>query len=191
MRIIAGTLRGRRISAPKGRGTRPTTDRVRESLFSVLTSLSGPDLGGGPTLDAFAGSGALGIEAISRGAGPVTFVERDRAAVSALRSNLDALGLHIEAKLRPADVFTLAKRGVGGPFALILLDPPYTLDAAQVHALLSDLTNTGALKSGALVSWEHGVDGDIGWPAGFESVAEKRYGTTGISVARYTEGRGS
>ncbi|TLM89278.1 MAG: 16S rRNA (guanine(966)-N(2))-methyltransferase RsmD, partial [Actinobacteria bacterium] len=74
MRIVAGAYRGRRIEAPPGTGTRPTTDRVREALFSALVSVAGPDLGGGAVLDAFGGSGALGLEALSRGAGPVTFV---------------------------------------------------------------------------------------------------------------------
>ena len=90
MRIVAGQYRGRRIEAPKGEGTRPTTDRVREALFSRLVSLTAPDLGGGSALDAFAGSGALGFEALSRGIGRVTFVERDRAALATLKANAAA-----------------------------------------------------------------------------------------------------
>src|SRR5512133_1370713 len=99
MRIIGGSMRGRQITAPKGTSTRPTTDRVRESLFSALPSLSGADLGGGPVLDAFAGSGALGFEALSRGAGPVTFVERDRQALSTLTSNAERLGVARQGKI--------------------------------------------------------------------------------------------
>ncbi|MDZ4169342.1 MAG: 16S rRNA (guanine(966)-N(2))-methyltransferase RsmD [Coriobacteriia bacterium] len=191
MRVIAGRLRGRRLKAPKGNHTRPTTDRVRESLFSVLASLAGPEIGGGPCLDAFAGSGALGIEALSRGAGPTTFVETDRAALSVLDDNLDSLSLRGESRVLKGSVFSLAKCGIGGPFSLILLDPPYTLDAAQVRSLLSDLLSTGAVEPGALVSWEHASSTEVEWPEGFESVAQKRYGTIGISVARHMEGRGS
>src|SRR5664279_152383 len=92
MRIVAGQYRGRRLAAPKGDDTRPTTDRVREALFSSLHSHAGANLGGGSALDAFAGSGALGFEALSRGIEHVTFLEREKAALSMLKANAETLG---------------------------------------------------------------------------------------------------
>lgn len=192
MRIISGSMRGRRISAPAGTATRPTTDRVRESLFSSLSSIAGPDLGGGPVLDPFAGSGALGFEALSRGAGPVTFIEQNRKAQTVIRSNIETLGCSARACLRLGDAFTLAKRGLtGGPFALILLDPPYTLDAAEVGGILRRLAEGGAVALGAVVSWEHAVDVEPVWPEGFSVVNRKRYGTTAVDIAVYGDEEGS
>jgi len=189
MRVIAGELRGRRLSAPKGTATRPTTDRVREALFSSLTSVLGPDLGGASTLDAFAGSGALGIEALSRGASRATFVERDRAATAVLRGNIDSLGLQSRAKISSVDMFSLAGRAVpGSPFALILLDPPYTLDPSEVSGMLARLAETQSVTPGALVTWEHARGVELTWPRGFELQARKQYGSTEIDIAVYEEG---
>lgn len=190
MRIVAGSLRGRRIAAPQGETTRPTTDRVRESLFSSLVSLAGPDLGGGPVLDAFAGSGALGLEALSRGAGPLTLVEKDRRAVSTLRENVRALGVESHCTVRHADVFALAERYPGPAFSLILLDPPYTLDPARVARVLAQLGDGERVQTDALVTWEHAADATVSWPDGFVPVSSKRYGTTAIDIARYVGGRG-
>jgi len=189
MRVVAGSLRGRRLVAPKTRSTRPTTDRVREALFSVLTSLAGADLGGGPVLDAFAGSGALGIEAFSRGAHPVILVERDRSAREALKANVENLGLGGETRIVDADVFSLARRGVGGgPFALILLDPPYTLDPTTVADLLVALVRTGSIAVGCRVVWEHSEQTPVEWPDGFAALTTKRYGTTGVDFGVYEGG---
>jgi 16S rRNA (guanine966-N2)-methyltransferase len=193
MRIVAGEFRGRAIAAPKGLATRPTTDRVRESLFSVIGSIMGPGLASCTVLDAFAGSGALGLEALSRGADHAVFAEKDRSALAALSGNIGVLGVEARAKVLKADVFSLARRGVpGGPFALILLDPPYTLDAVKVGALLGDLARTNGLAPGALCSWEHASGSDAAWPEGFELMQRKRYGTTEIEFAVYeTEAGGS
>lgn len=188
MRIIAGRYRGRTIRPPKGRTTRPTTDRVRESMFSMLTSAAGSDLGGGPVLDAFAGSGALGLEALSRGAGPVTFVENDGPALGALKENIRALGAEEVTAVVARDAFSLAGRGAGGPYSLILLDPPYTLDPARISGLLEGLASRGAIAEECVVAWEHGSDRRIDWPDGFASVASRRYGLAGVDVARYTRG---
>lgn len=186
MRIIAGACRGRVIRAPKGRATRPTTDRVRESLFSVICSILGPGLGGLVVFDPFAGSGALGLEALSRGAAHAVFAEKDRAAFDALSANIDALGVKTHATVHRMDAFSLAARGVsGGPFALILLDPPYTLDATRVAGLLSDMARAGNLASGALCSWEHAAGDVLPWPEGFELRQRKKYGSTEIEFAVY------
>jgi 16S rRNA (guanine966-N2)-methyltransferase len=192
VRIVAGTLRGRRLRAPSGTSTRPTTDRVREAVFSALVSHSSPNLGGGPVLDAFAGSGALGLEALSRGAGPVTFVEKERDAFSAVADNVRSLGVERQCRIVRGDVFSLARRGIsGGPFALLLLDPPYTLDQALVSALVCTLADSGSLAEGCLAVWEHGAQSEVVWPAGFEPLAEKRYGTTRVAIAAYEGSAGA
>ena len=188
MRIVGGRWRGRSITAPKGSATRPTTDRVREALFSALVARLGTDLGGGRVLDAFAGSGALGLEALSRGASHATFVEHDRGAVAALKDNLRSLGADGISNLITGDAFSLAERGIGGPFALILLDPPYTLDGARTAALLGALAASGSLVDGAFVTWEHAKGQDIAWPEGFVPVTRKRYGSTEIDFALWERG---
>ena len=193
MRIVAGEFRGRRLVAPKGEATRPTTDRVREALFSALTSLLGPALGGGPTLDAFAGSGALGLEALSRGVASVTFVDTDRNALAALNTNIATLGAQPRTLVVAGDSRLLAARGrvPGGPFALLLLDPPYRLDAGEVARLVSELTAHALLEDGATVVYEHATGALPQWPAGVSEVVRKRYGSTEVDVARYERGTGS
>lgn len=190
MRVIAGTHRGRRLTAPKGESTRPTTDRVREALFSSIASHLGPGLSAGAVLDAFAGSGALGIEALSRGASHATFIETAPAALSALKHNLGALELSARARIVRGDALSLAKRGVGRGYALIMLDPPYTLDAAVVAELLASLRSSGAAVEGTIVSWEHSSAADVSWPEGFESLSTKRYGSIGVDLGRCVKGEG-
>jgi 16S rRNA (guanine966-N2)-methyltransferase len=193
MRIVAGQYRGRRLAAPKGDGTRPTTDRVREALFSSLTSLAGPALGGGSALDAFAGSGALGFEALSRGLRHVTFIERDRAALSVLKANAATLGAESDVNVVAGDSQLLAARGSipGGPFSLLLLDPPYRLDAGEVGRFVAALVARDLLEDGALVVYEHASGSDMSWPAGIIPVASKRYGSTAVEVAEYERRAGS
>ncbi len=130
MRIVAGRLGGRRISAPPGRGTRPTSDRVREALFSILGPLDGVDV-----LDLFAGSGALGIEALSRGAASAVFVDDDPRAVAAIRDNLASLGLSARVHERDALAYLGAARE--GPFGLVFLDPPYS-SSSELAGTLSE-----------------------------------------------------
>ena len=192
MRIVAGEFGGRRLAAPAGTDTRPTTDRVRESLFSALSSQLGSDLGGGAVLDAFAGSGALGLEAISRGAVRATLVERERRALKALRDNVAALGAQARARVVEGDALSLGRRGAlpGGPFALILLDPPYRLDAAEVTAFVSALSRHDLLEEGAVVVYEHSSDIEPAWPDGFALTDRRRYGTTVIDVAIAERGAG-
>jgi len=175
MRVIAGELRGRRLGASLGPGIRPTSDRVREAIFDILYSLGGVE--GLLVADLFAGSGALGIEALSRGASSVTFVDRDPSALAAVRANLEAVGLgHAEssgdASVVRADVdvwtTTTASR-----FDLVLCDPPYDYDGwpALVGRLPADLA---VLESGQALT-----------PTpGWEIVKSKRYGGTIVTVAR-------
>jgi 16S rRNA (guanine966-N2)-methyltransferase len=193
MRIVAGEFKGRRIEAPKGDDTRPTTDRVREALFSSLTSLLGPDLGGGTALDAFAGTGALGLEALSRGLSGVTFVERERTALNVLNANVSALGAQDRTIVIAGDALALAQRGAlrGGPFALLLLDPPYRLDADEVARLIASLAAHDLLEDDATIVYEHAARSNAEWPKGVSAIAQKRYGSTVVDIASFERGAGS
>lgn len=151
MRIVAGQWRGRPLVAPKGQATRPTSDRTREALFSMLVSRLG-SLEGLNVADLFAGSGALGFEALSRGAASCIFVEQDRAAIEAIRANAAKLGA--AADIRAQSVMTLGP--AEAPCDLILMDPPYSTGAGAVA--LDRLARLGWLAPGALVSVETGRD---------------------------------
>lgn len=189
MRVIGGTHRGRRLSAPAGQTTRPTSDRVREALFSRIEALLG-DVPPAPVLDLFAGSGALGIEALSRGASHATFVERDRVALATLRSNVAGLNLASRATIVSGDVVDRVTRGVtvSGPFALLFLDPPYRIDQSEVRLLIERLMERGSLAEGALVVWEHGSRDDIEWPEALSDLGSRRYGDTTVSMGRLEGG---
>lgn len=190
VRIVAGEWKGRRLRAPRGDATRPTSDRVREAVFSSLLSLKGADLDGTAVLDAFAGTGAMGLEALSRGAGTATFVENSRGALGALRANIAQCGAGERAVVVAADAFRLASTDAlpGGPFGLLLLDPPYRMDAAAVTSLLSDLARLGAVRTGAVAVWEHDSAAEARWPEGFEQAGSKRYGSTAVDWAVFEGG---
>lgn len=164
MRVIAGSLRGRRIVAPSGRATRPTTDMVREAVFNALGSMEVLD--GARVIDLFAGSGALGIEALSRGAEHCTFVESDRAALGALRENLRALGLASRSVVVPGDASTFHVLDAD----VVLADPPYGFDGWR--ALLDGIGD-------ALVVAESGHEVEA--PEGWQVVRARRYGRTWVA----------
>ena len=146
MRIIAGEHRGRVLKAPKGDGTRPTTDRVRESLMSMLASARG-GFEGAVVLDAFAGSGALALEALSRGADRACLVERDGAAAKVVEANVRLLGYGPDrARVRRADVLKAVVPSVGTPYDLVFLDPPYAVEAAEVLAFVARLDAAGCSR---------------------------------------------
>ncbi|HEX4838399.1 MAG TPA: 16S rRNA (guanine(966)-N(2))-methyltransferase RsmD [Solirubrobacteraceae bacterium] len=182
--MIAGRLRGRRLTAPRGgTSTRPTSDRVREATFSMLGELEGT-----VALDLFAGTGALGIEALSRGAERVVFVERDAAALQALGANLAQLGLAApEAQVRAGDALAAlraARRG-GETYDLVFVDPPYR-HARELGGGLSALL-PALLAPGGRVVVESDRRAPIELP--FEVVRERRYGDTVITIHRHlTEG---
>lgn len=190
MRVIAGTHRGRRIAAPPGTATRPTSDRVREALFSRVEAVYGPFSKDATGLDLFAGSGALGIEALSRGLGRATFVERDRAALAALRANLQSLELTERSTVLEEDAFRLTRRALppGGPFALLFVDPPYRIDESEVRQSVESLASHGSLAEGALVIWEHSSSAEVVWPDGFEDLGARRYGDTTVRMGTVRRG---
>lgn len=148
MRVIGGTLGGRRLRAPPGRDTRPTSDRVREAMFSSLADV----VPGATVLDLFAGSGALGIEALSRGARFAVLVERNRRTAEVIRSNLAGLGLdpnRAQVHEMTAEAFVAA--GDGDPFDLVFCDPPYDVPLEVLSELLEVLRRDGRLRAGAVV----------------------------------------
>lgn len=174
MRIIAGQWRGRTLVAPKGDATRPTADRTREALFSMIVSRLG-SLEGLRVADLFAGSGALGLEALSRGAAHCTFVEQDRAALDALRANVAKLGS--VADMRAQSVLALGKAPEA--FDLVLMDPPYGTGAGGVA--LDKLGRLGWIGPATLVSIETSRNETVE-VAGFELLAQRDYGKARISL---------
>jgi 16S rRNA (guanine966-N2)-methyltransferase len=181
-RIVAGAARGRRLKVPSGSGTRPTSDRVREALFSSLESMSG-SLHGLRVLDLFAGSGALGLEAISRGAGYAMLVESDVSAVRMIRANVAAVGLG-DVDVRAAPVGRVLASSPDKPFDLVLADPPYAMGASEITGLLSAL-EAGWLAPDAVVVVERPARGEpVTWPAGLVAVRDRRYGETRLWYGR-------
>ena len=184
MRIVGGTLRGRRLVAPPGQGTRPTSDRVRESLFNILEHGDAP-LDGARVLDLFAGSGALGIESISRGAVFCLFVETGAAARGAIRENTEALGLNGVTRLHRRSATSLGVRpvGMGEPFTLAFLDPPY--GEGLVEPALAGLAGGGWLAGGARLICEQAKGEAAPALPGFTVTDERVFGDTSMRFLRY------
>jgi 16S rRNA (guanine966-N2)-methyltransferase len=172
VRIIAGAARGRPLRAPTGKGTRPTSDRAREGLFSAVESML-TGLGGRRVLDLYAGSGAVGLEALSRGASEVLMVERDAGAVAVIRANIAAVGLP-GATVTAASVARLVGDTAPQAYDLVVADPPYDDDPTTVVA---DLVANGWLaEDGVVVVERSSRDRPWTWPAGLEALRERRYG---------------
>lgn len=185
MRVVAGEFKGRRLVAPKGLETRPTPDRVREALFSIV----GDRVVGARVLDLFAGSGALGIEALSRGATYAELVDDARAACSAIERNLTSLGCAQRARVVCSDVGRhLRTRPSTGPFDLITVDAPYTMAPAVAGEVAQLLAQGGWLSEEALVVIEHGQATELGELSGLDEVSTRRYGDTAVSIFEIREG---
>jgi len=183
MRIVAGKFRGAQIEAPKGLATRPTSDRVRQALFNVLEHGAPQfEFEGVRVLDLFAGSGALGLEALSRGARFCLFVEDSAQARAAIRRNVEALGLTGITKIWRRDATKLGEAGTIQPFHLIFCDPPYGQGLGE--RALAEVVNTGWAEEGAIAVLEDRADAGIVWPARFEEIDRRRYGNTEITIAR-------
>lgn len=184
MRIVGGKFRGRSIVAPAGCDTRPTSDRAREAVFNVLTHAEwSPALEGRRVLDLFAGSGALGLEAISRGAAFALFVETDAAARGALRDNIEALGLFGVTRIHRRDATDLGVKpaGLGEPFDLVFLDPPYHRGLGE--SALARLKPGGWITDDALIVFECAADEEPATP-GFEMLDTREYGAAKILLLR-------
>jgi len=189
MRIVAGKHRGRRLAAPGGRDVRPTSDRARQALFNILEHGHFVEGGGSPfrnahVLDAFAGTGALGLEALSRGAASATFMETGRQALDAIRRNVEACREEDKAEILKADATHPPKARVKSDIAF--LDPPYRSGLAV--PALEALAEAGWLADGAVCCVELAADEDFTPPEGFETLDERRYGAARIVFLRYDHG---
>ena len=173
MRIVAGAYGGRRLTTPRGTGTRPTSDRVREALFSMLGSIEGDRV-----LDLFAGSGALGLEALSRGAAEATFVDSAPAAIRAVRANLTVLRAEAQVRRADARAFLRNARAAGRQYDLVLLDPPYRRAGALAEALAGDLAAVLAPRARVVAESDRRSPLELPLPL----QAERRYGDTLIRI---------
>lgn len=184
MRIIAGKFRGRALVAPKGDATRPTADRTRESIFNVLAARVDVDFDGARIVDLFAGSGAMGFEALSRGGAFCLFVETDHAARGAIRDNIEALGLFGVTRLHRRSATALGPKpaGVGPAFTIAFLDPPYGQDLTP--PTLGALRDGGWLAADALIVAEQGARESPAVAAGFEEIDRREYGAAQIGLYR-------
>ncbi|MGE5134199.1 MAG: 16S rRNA (guanine(966)-N(2))-methyltransferase RsmD [Gemmatimonadota bacterium] len=198
-RVIAGVARGRRLAVPPGTGTRPTSDRAREGLFSTLTAMRGT-LAGAAVLDLYAGSGAVGLEALSRGAARALFVESDGRAARVIRENLKTVGLPGGTVLADKVARVLARGPAGVPvdrqqqfgsdpaggarteplsngYDIVVADPPYAAGDAEVTRMLALLAERGWLAAGAIAVVERATrSGTLAWPAGYAADRSRRYG---------------
>jgi len=176
MRVVGGRLRSRPIAGPKGEGLRPTADRLREALFNILAHAYGDPVAGARVLDLFAGTGALGIEAISRGAAYALFVDEGVEARALLRENTETLGLGGVTRIFRRDATRLGPAHPLEPFSLAFLDPPYGKGLAE--KALASARAGGWLKPQALVVVEEAADAGFAAPQGFEELERRTYDDT-------------
>jgi 16S rRNA (guanine966-N2)-methyltransferase len=180
MRIVGGHFKGRPIAAPEGRDTRPTSDRAREAMFNILAHAQwSAGIEGRRVLDLFAGSGALGLEAMSRGAAFALFVETDSGARGTIRDNVEALGLFGSTRIHRRDATDLGLKpaGLGEPFDLVFLDPPYGKGLGE--AAMAKLISGGWISADALIVFECGADEQPATPD-FELLDTRDYGAAKV-----------
>ena len=179
MRIVGGTLRGRALASPEHQGVRPTSDRVREAVFNILAHASDyPPLDGARVIDLFAGTGALGIEAISRGARNCLFVETDAQSRALIRRNIETFGLTGVTRLFRRDATDLGDAGTMDAFDIAFLDPPYGKGLGE--RALAALANGGWLVPGALAVLEERAGTGLTLPAGYEDMDRRTWGDTDV-----------
>lgn len=189
MRIVGGRFKGRTLAAPEGKDLRPTADRTRESVFNILAhgnrAIDGLELDGATVIDMFAGTGGLGLEAMSRGCGHGVFIDNDPRALALVRKNAGPMGLGRAVTLLKLDATRLAPppRAAKAPAALAFLDPPYGQDLIQ-PALLG-LKDKGWLQDGAVVVCEVAAKEEFDPPRGFEAVDERTYGAAKVVFLKY------
>ncbi|OXT01539.1 16S rRNA (guanine(966)-N(2))-methyltransferase RsmD [Notoacmeibacter marinus] len=182
MRIVGGAFRGRPLKTPSSDATRPTTDRTRESLFNILSHRDDADVDGARVLDLFAGTGALGLEAISRGAAFALFVEDAGAARATIRANIETLGLAGRTKIFRRDATRIGAVGTMKPFDLVFADPPYRKGLGE-KALAAALSGEW-LADGALCVLEEAADAPFLLPGGFDLVDERPMGDSILRFVR-------
>src|SRR4051812_8657832 len=182
MRVVGGRLKGRSLASPSSRDIRPTADRLREALFNILIHAYGDPVTGARVLDLFAGTGALGIEAVSRGAAFTLFVDNGAEARALLRNNIEALGLGGVTKVYRRDATNLGPAHPMEPFSLAFLDPPYSKGLAE--KALASLRDGGWLAPGALVVVEEAKVAGFAAPDGFEELERRAYDDTEFAFLR-------
>lgn len=183
MRIVAGRFRGARLAAPKGQDTRPTSDKVRQALFNILRhGVADFELEGARVLDVFAGTGALGLEALSQGARFALFIDSDASARAAIRQNVEALSLTGETKIWRRDATSPGPAGTLDPFDLVFLDPPYGRGLGT-HALTA-LREGDWIRPGGVCVIEERADAEVAAPTGFSEIDRRRYGDTQVVILR-------
>ena len=185
MRIVGGQFRGRALAAPSNHVTRPTSDRVREAVFNILThGIADFSIDGVKVLDLFAGTGALGIEALSRGGSFCMFVEEDAAARGTIRQNVEAFGLTGVTKIFRRDATDLGPAGKYAGYGLVFADPPYDYDLAP--KALTSAASGGWLLPACIAVIEDRSGTIITWPAGFTHLDTRTWGDTQVSFGRFT-----
>ena len=182
MRIVGGALRGRTLTAPKSQSVRPTSDRLRKSIFDILAHSYDDALEGAIVVDLFAGTGALGLEALSRGASRALFIDDGAEARALLRANIETLALGGVTRVFRRDATKLGFAPPGEAFSLAFLDPPYGRGLAPLA--LGQLMGGGWLAPGALVVIEEAASATLELPAGLSQQDQRRYGDTQITFAR-------
>ena len=180
-RIIAGRFRGRRLGVPKGHDVRPTTDRMRERLFSMLGHHRYPDMEGARVADLFAGTGALGLEALSRGAAHICFVETARPSLQIIRDNIRSLDVAGETKVLPTSAVKLPTTDT--PFDFVFMDPPYRQDL--VLPAINSLTSNGWLRADSVIICELASDETVEFPSAFEVLDDRAQGQQRIVILSY------
>jgi 16S rRNA (guanine966-N2)-methyltransferase len=178
MRIVAGKFRGKQLSSPEDDSIRPTADRVRESVFNILASRLGPSFAGLRVLDLFAGTGALGLEALSRGASNIVFVDTGAEARGLIRDHIEAFGAGGVAKLLRRDATALGPAGTMGPVDLVFLDPPYGQGLGELA--LAALKDGGWLKPETVLVLEESSEITLDLPAGFTLDDRREYGAAAV-----------
>ncbi|MBR3325762.1 MAG: 16S rRNA (guanine(966)-N(2))-methyltransferase RsmD [Atopobiaceae bacterium] len=190
MRIVGGMWRGRSFEAPEGRGTRPTTDRMRESIASMVLSACDLSIEDRSVLDLFAGSGGMGLELLSRGARSCTFVEHNRRAANLIRSNCKALGAPRESwhiVTADARAFVTLPQPAGAPFGIVFLDPPYAMEATMISELVQALCDGGHLTPGCVVVYEHADNAPGLEVRGASLLRSRKHGSTSVDLMRIGE----
>jgi 16S rRNA (guanine966-N2)-methyltransferase len=182
MRIVGGRLRGRNLVAPRSQAIRPTADRTRETLFNILTHAYGDPVSGARVLDLFAGTGALGLEAMSRGAAFALFIDDGAEARALIRANVEALGLGGVTRIFRRDAAKLGPAHPVEPFSLVFLDPPYGKELAERS--LASARDGGWLTSDALIVVEEAAGAGFTVPATFDEIERRRYDDTELIFLR-------
>ncbi|WP_319411192.1 16S rRNA (guanine(966)-N(2))-methyltransferase RsmD [uncultured Cohaesibacter sp.] len=183
MRIVGGRNKGKQLATPKSQAIRPTTDRVRETLFNILAHSHDNVVEGARVLDLFAGTGALGCEALSRGAKTALFVEDGVEGRGLIRSNMEMLGLNGVAKIFRRDATKLGDVGTMEPFTLVFMDPPYNRGLGE--QALASAARGGWLVPDALIVWEEDAKAELDIPTGFSLLDERGYGDTKLTFLSF------